>query len=152
MSFLRPIQWYHSHADPIWPNGTFKASSCLYQAESACLTRLLVSVPGTLLSLPVQCFCLIPFQSPSWVYMFNASTSPVHVYFLSLPFNASTWPAPVLFPSLSVQCFACSCSRLFPVSACSLLLPVPLSVSFLSLQFNASACPVPVTFPSLQGQ
>ncbi len=24
MSFSRPIQWYHSHADPIWPNGTFK--------------------------------------------------------------------------------------------------------------------------------
>ncbi len=25
MSFSRPIQWYHSHADPIWPDGTFKA-------------------------------------------------------------------------------------------------------------------------------
>jgi hypothetical protein len=24
MSFLKPIQWYHSPADPIWPNGTFK--------------------------------------------------------------------------------------------------------------------------------
>jgi hypothetical protein len=24
MSFLRPIQWYHSHADPIWPDGTLK--------------------------------------------------------------------------------------------------------------------------------
>ncbi len=23
MSFLRPIQLYHSHADPIWPDGTF---------------------------------------------------------------------------------------------------------------------------------
>jgi hypothetical protein len=22
--FSRPIQWYHSHADPIWPDGTFK--------------------------------------------------------------------------------------------------------------------------------
>jgi hypothetical protein len=21
---LRPIQWYHCHADPIWPDGTFK--------------------------------------------------------------------------------------------------------------------------------
>ncbi len=26
MSFLRPIQWYHSHADPIWPDGTFKGA------------------------------------------------------------------------------------------------------------------------------
>jgi hypothetical protein len=25
MSFSRPIQWYHSHADPIRPDGTFKA-------------------------------------------------------------------------------------------------------------------------------
>jgi hypothetical protein len=24
MSFTRPIQWYHSHADPICPDGTFK--------------------------------------------------------------------------------------------------------------------------------
>jgi hypothetical protein len=24
MSFSRPIQWYHSQADLIWPNGTFK--------------------------------------------------------------------------------------------------------------------------------
>ncbi len=26
MSFSRPIQWYHSHADPIWPEGTLKLS------------------------------------------------------------------------------------------------------------------------------
>jgi hypothetical protein len=24
MFFSKPIQWYHSHADPIWPDGTFK--------------------------------------------------------------------------------------------------------------------------------
>ncbi len=24
MSFPRPIEWYHSHTDPIWPDGTFK--------------------------------------------------------------------------------------------------------------------------------
>jgi hypothetical protein len=23
MSFSRPIQWYQSHVDPIWPDGTF---------------------------------------------------------------------------------------------------------------------------------
>ncbi len=27
MSFSRPIQWFHSHADPIWPDGTFKGAS-----------------------------------------------------------------------------------------------------------------------------
>jgi hypothetical protein len=25
MFFSRPIQWYHSHADPIWLDGTFKS-------------------------------------------------------------------------------------------------------------------------------
>ena len=33
MSFSMPIQQYHSHADPIWPNSTFKmdgsSKSCL---------------------------------------------------------------------------------------------------------------------------
>jgi hypothetical protein len=23
MFFSRPIQWHHSHVDPIWPDGTF---------------------------------------------------------------------------------------------------------------------------------
>jgi hypothetical protein len=27
MSFSRPIQWYHSHADPIWPDRTLKVKS-----------------------------------------------------------------------------------------------------------------------------
>jgi hypothetical protein len=27
MSFSRPIQWYHSHADPIWPDGTFNTQN-----------------------------------------------------------------------------------------------------------------------------
>ncbi len=27
MFFSRPIQWYHSHADPIWPDGTFKSNA-----------------------------------------------------------------------------------------------------------------------------
>ncbi len=25
MFFLKPIQWYQSHADPIWPDGTIKS-------------------------------------------------------------------------------------------------------------------------------
>ncbi len=40
MFFSRPIQWYHSHADPIWPDGTFNAVgsihiSTVYLAEVA---------------------------------------------------------------------------------------------------------------------
>ncbi len=30
MSFPRPIQWYHSHADLIWPDGTFKCLGGLF--------------------------------------------------------------------------------------------------------------------------
>ncbi len=26
MSFSRPIPWYHSHADPIWPDGTLQGN------------------------------------------------------------------------------------------------------------------------------
>ncbi len=36
MSFSRLIQWYHSHADPIWPDGTFKYE-CLVFYASMCL-------------------------------------------------------------------------------------------------------------------
>ncbi len=31
-SFSRPIQWYHSHVDPIWPDGTFNVKTTLYLA------------------------------------------------------------------------------------------------------------------------
>ncbi len=34
MSFSRPIQLYHSHADPIWPDGNFNCISIfLYSAD-----------------------------------------------------------------------------------------------------------------------
>ncbi len=29
MSFSRPIQWYHFHEDPIWPDGIFKEAYTL---------------------------------------------------------------------------------------------------------------------------
>jgi hypothetical protein len=31
MSFLRPVQWNHSHADPIWPDGNFKKLKTSFQ-------------------------------------------------------------------------------------------------------------------------
>ncbi len=43
MSFLRPIQWYHSQADPIWPDGTlknkYKALSTLLNSAEYSITR-----------------------------------------------------------------------------------------------------------------
>ncbi len=30
MSFSRAFQWYNSHLDPIWPDGTFKDMSYLF--------------------------------------------------------------------------------------------------------------------------
>jgi hypothetical protein len=32
--FLRPIQWYHSHADLIWPDGTFKLCDVFFLPET----------------------------------------------------------------------------------------------------------------------
>jgi hypothetical protein len=46
MSFLRPIQWYHSHADPIWPDGTFKNPTFRGQATH-CWRPRWWRVPGT---------------------------------------------------------------------------------------------------------
>jgi hypothetical protein len=34
MSFSRPIQLYHSHADPIWPDGTFKSGEGIGKGRS----------------------------------------------------------------------------------------------------------------------
>ncbi len=46
MFFLWPIQWYHSHADPIWPDGTFKGTDVKKMKElksmlsiCSCFTR-----------------------------------------------------------------------------------------------------------------
>jgi hypothetical protein len=33
MSFSRPIQWYYSHVDPIWPDGTFKKTTIFLAAD-----------------------------------------------------------------------------------------------------------------------
>ena len=41
MSISRPIQWYHSHVDPIWPDGTFKKESA--RAISQGPTKLSIS-------------------------------------------------------------------------------------------------------------
>jgi hypothetical protein len=34
MPFSRPIQWYHSHAGPIWPDGTFKSGEGIWKGRS----------------------------------------------------------------------------------------------------------------------
>ncbi len=39
MSFSRPIQWYHSHADPIWPDGTFNMKVRQFGSFPKCLTK-----------------------------------------------------------------------------------------------------------------
>ena len=51
MCFLRPIQWYHSHADPIWPDGTFKLmrqslEESFFEGGDASCVRVLRAVLG----------------------------------------------------------------------------------------------------------
>ncbi len=41
MSFSMPIQWFHSHEDPIWPEGTFNIN--LFYVSSAKIVPLLHS-------------------------------------------------------------------------------------------------------------
>ncbi len=57
MSFSKPIQWYHSHVDPIWPNGgTFNPEACvllfiykIYVVSSKCFCCLSISCWKTVL-------------------------------------------------------------------------------------------------------
>jgi hypothetical protein len=42
ISFSRTIQWYHSLADPIWPDGTFK----FYNLVGTFLFKLFFLLPG----------------------------------------------------------------------------------------------------------
>ncbi len=42
MAFSRPIQWYHSHADPIWPDGTF---NCRRGSHILFLIRSEINLP-----------------------------------------------------------------------------------------------------------
>ncbi len=50
MTFLRPIQWYHSHADPVWPDGTFnwrgKHSYSGRQIRDMCMRWILIGWRG----------------------------------------------------------------------------------------------------------
>ncbi len=66
MSFSRPIQWYHSHADPICPDGTFNAS--LYINNVVGVYRYLVQV--SLLFIGQQglrhFFSYLPLLPVSW--------------------------------------------------------------------------------------
>jgi hypothetical protein len=45
MSISRPIQWYHSHADPIWPDGTFKTPIVL-DCVLYCIFSITYSLPA----------------------------------------------------------------------------------------------------------
>ncbi len=44
MSFSRAFQWYHSHLDPIWPDGTFKDLIALYVQYTPQLREELIIV------------------------------------------------------------------------------------------------------------
>ncbi len=73
MSFSRAFQWYHSHLDPIWPDGTFKktfaydtiAKNSLY---TFCLyLRLSTEIPSS----PTTSFPLSASPVSSSIYAFT---------------------------------------------------------------------------------
>ncbi len=40
MSFSRPIQWYHSHVDPIWLDATFEMNiTCLIHQNNIVIAK-----------------------------------------------------------------------------------------------------------------
>ncbi len=61
MYFLRPIQWYHSYADPIWEDGTFKfIHHTIFKVISVLRVILMVSWQRDTLCKQVykNCFCV----------------------------------------------------------------------------------------------
>ncbi len=68
MSFSRPIQWYHSHVDLMWPNGgTFNPETCvllfiykIFVVSSKCFYCLSISCRKTVLSSSQLMFYNLP--------------------------------------------------------------------------------------------
>jgi hypothetical protein len=61
MSFPRPIKWFHSHADPIWPDGTFNKSAKLLSFEG-----IRKRAECLLYCTTAQYILIITFSSPSF--------------------------------------------------------------------------------------
>ncbi len=74
MSFSRAFQWYHSHLDPIWPDGTFKERrhrpSITTQISPGWVTVLQparrASLLGHLSSHRLQPHWVLSYPSPHW--------------------------------------------------------------------------------------
>ncbi len=72
MSFSRAFQWYHSHLDPIWPDGTFKSGGAgifFVNLEGFPLPECINKSPGAGLPLrripPPSSECVFPI-GPKW--------------------------------------------------------------------------------------
>ncbi len=75
MSFSRPIHWYHSHADPIWPDDTFKSEFMPRNLDWNCRSR----IPSLFL------FCLFVDHFLDWDFL-QASLTRKYVGLFSLLF------------------------------------------------------------------
>jgi hypothetical protein len=74
MLFSRPIQWYHSHADPIWPDGTFevKILFLLFAVCSCCFV-----MPRQLITPGPESFQTKPKAKERWKDMLSRES--VHI-------------------------------------------------------------------------
>jgi hypothetical protein len=77
MSFSRPIQWYHCHADPFWSDSTFMKK--LFSIDYSGVTYKSYSVPA-MLDRPLQ----LPFFT-KYLYLYRAHTVYVPSSELGLP-------------------------------------------------------------------
>ncbi len=73
MSFSRAFQWYHSHLDPIWPDGTFKGNHLKFEAVSSSYISQLCFLSNVQWS-NVELFLSKEAASAEWRYEKERST------------------------------------------------------------------------------
>jgi hypothetical protein len=61
MSFSRPIQCYHSHADPIWQDSTFKVA-VMYIKKGKLMWQSTVFAIVTILNIKTYFACFFQFK------------------------------------------------------------------------------------------
>ncbi len=86
MSFLRSIQWYHSLADPIWPDGTFKGICFIH-----CYRRILMCWIITLSLYPAVMLAATSLILETGRALISTDPTAVSASRLFRAFSAALW-------------------------------------------------------------
>ncbi len=103
MSFKRAFQWYHSHADPIWPDGTFKMKFFLmFTVYGSRTLMLIVDLVKKNYSFKMRFYKAFLSYTPLWIFFLSGKFRIVQVQFYCSFFDLFADPL-----------FQCCGSRMF---------------------------------------